>query len=128
MVYSLRKPWAMKISLFLLPVMEKKIAGKTVNSVDPTGFIRKSYVTISKKSFNHPSSSSQMEQIVEHEFGHVLGLNHANFNGNLMSSRVDIASGTISPCIIEAVNTANAWKLKEGGISMHGPKQNYVAC
>jgi hypothetical protein len=106
----------------------KKIAGKTVNSVDPTGLIRKYYVTISKKSFNHPFSSSQMEQIVEHEFGHVLGLNHANFNGNLMSSRVDIASGTISPCIIEAVNTANAWKLKEGGISMHGPKQNYVAC
>ena len=106
----------------------KKVAGKTINSVDSDGFIRKSYVTLSQKSFNHPFSSAQMEQIVEHEFGHVLGLNHANFNGNLMSNRVDIASGTISSCVIEAVNTANAWKLMEGGASMHGPTKNYVEC
>ncbi len=106
----------------------KKVAGKTINSVDSNGFIRKSYMTLSKQSFNHPFSSAQMEQIAEHEFGHVLGLNHANFNGNLMSSRVDIASGTISSCVIEAVNAANAWKLVEGGNSIHGPTKNYIAC
>jgi hypothetical protein len=106
----------------------KKVAGKTINSVDSDGFIRKSYVTLSKKSFGHQFSSSQMEQVAEHEFGHVLGLNHANFNGNLMSSRVDIGSGTISPCVIEAVNTANEWNLKEGGVSIHTPTQYYVRC
>jgi Matrixin len=106
----------------------KKVAGKTINSVDSDGLIRKSFVTLSKKSFGHQFSSSQMEQVAEHEFGHVLGLNHANFNGNLMSSRVDIGSGTISTCVIEAVNTANAWKLIEGGVSIHTPTQNYVTC
>lgn len=106
----------------------KKVAGKTINSIDSNGFIRKSYITLSKEFFDHPFSNSQLEQVAEHEFGHVLGLNHANFNGNLMSSQVDKGSKTISPCVIEAVNVANAWKLKDGGVSIHGPTQPFVAC
>ena len=106
----------------------KKIAGKTINSIDNNGFIRKSYITLSKEFFNHPFSNSQLEQVAEHEFGHVLGLNHANFNGNLMTSQVDKGSKTMSPCVIEAVNVANAWKLKDGGVSIHGPTQAFVTC
>ena len=106
----------------------KKVAGKTINSIDNNGFIRKSYITLSKEFFNHSFSNSQLEQVAEHEFGHVLGLNHANFNGNLMTSQVDKGSKTISPCVIEAVNVANAWKLKDGGVSIHGPTQTFVTC
>ena len=106
----------------------KKIAGKTINSIDSNGFIRKSYITLSKEFFNHPFSNSQLEQVAEHEFGHVLGLNHANFNGNLMTSQVDKGSKTMSPCVIEAVNVANAWKVKDGGVSIHGPSQTFVTC
>ncbi len=106
----------------------KKVAGKTINSIDSHGFIRKSYITLSKEFFNHSFSNSQLEQVAEHEFGHVLGLNHANFNGNLMTNQVNIASAIISPCEIEAVNTANAWETNDDGDSIHGPTKKFVAC
>jgi hypothetical protein len=106
----------------------KKVAGKTINSIDSNGFIRKSYITLSREYFNHPFSNSQLEQVAEHEFGHVLGLNHANFNGNLMTSQVNKGSKTISPCVIEAVNIANAWKISGGGVSMYGPTKPFVTC
>ena len=44
--------------------------------------------------------------------GYVLGLNHVKFKRNLMSTQVDKSSATISPCLVEAVETANSWKLK----------------
>ncbi|MGN6623474.1 MAG: matrixin family metalloprotease [Candidatus Nitrosocosmicus sp.] len=106
----------------------KKVAGKTVNSIDSNGFIRKSYITLSKEFFNRPFSSGQLEQVAEHEFGHVLGLNHANFNGNLMSAQVNDGSKTISSCVIEAVNIANSWKMQDGGVSLHGPTKSFVIC
>ena len=106
----------------------KKVAGETINYFDGGGFIRKSHITISKESYDNEFSAPQIEQIVKHELGHVLGMGHANFNGNLMSTRVDTGSGTIAACEIEAVNTANAWKLKEDGLSMHNPHENYIIC
>jgi hypothetical protein len=106
----------------------KIIAGKTVNSVDKDGFIRQSHVTISKESFDKKFSPIQIEQIAKHELGHVLGLRHANFNGNLMTNQVNIGSAIISPCVIEAVNTANAWKINDDGDSMHGPTEKFVTC
>jgi hypothetical protein len=106
----------------------KKVAGETINYFDGDGFIRKSHITISKESYDNEFSPPQIEQIVKHELGHVLGMGHANFNGNIMSTRVDIGSGTIAACEIEAVNTANAWKLKEDGLSMHNPHENYIIC
>jgi len=106
----------------------KKAAGKTTNSVDSNGFIRKSYIALSKEFFNRPFSNSQLEQVAEHELGHVLGLNHVKFNGNLMSTEVNEGSKTITPCLVEAVNIANAWKVKYGGVVIHGPTQSAVAC
>ena len=106
----------------------KIIAGKTINSVDRDGFIRQSHIIISKESFDKKFSLLQIEQITKHELGHVLGLRHANFNGNLMTNQVNIASAVISPCVLEAVNTANAWKLSDDGDSIHGPTKKFVAC
>jgi hypothetical protein len=106
----------------------KKVAGQTINYFDGDGFLRKADLTISKEAYNNAFSQAQLEQIVKHELGHALGMGHANFNGNLMSLRVDTGSGIIAPCEIEAVNTANAWKLIEGGSSMHTPTEEFVNC
>lgn len=105
----------------------KKIAGKTVNYFDGYGFIRQSHITVSEESYDRDFSSSQIEQIALHELGHVLGLDHANFRGNLMTERVDIGSPTISSCEIEGVNIANAWKIN-GGNTMYLPKKQYIEC
>jgi hypothetical protein len=47
------------------------------------------------------------EQITKHEIGHVFGLGHANFDGNLMTTKVNHGSGSISNCEIDAVHKAN---------------------
>jgi hypothetical protein len=52
---------------------------------------------------------SQIEQIAKHEIGHVLGLGHANFDGNLMAVQVHRGSGSVDDCEIEAVYKANEW-------------------
>ena len=105
----------------------KRIAGKTVNYIDQFGFIRQSHITVSEESYDRDFSSSQIEQITLHELGHVLGLDHANFRGNLMTERVDIGSPTISSCEIEAVHIANAWRVN-GGNTMYLPTENYLEC
>jgi hypothetical protein len=106
----------------------KKIAGKTVNYFDSQGSIRKSVITISEESYDHEFSPAQIEQVTKHELGHTLGLGHANFDGNLMTERVDTGSGIISACEIEAVKTANSWKLKEDGRSVHSPEEESIQC
>ncbi|MDQ4073624.1 MAG: matrixin family metalloprotease [Thermoproteota archaeon] len=106
----------------------KKIAGKTVNYFDGYGHIRKSIITISEEYYNVDFTTAQIEQVSKHELGHTLGLGHANFNGNLMTEKVNTGSGTISSCEIEAVKTANAWKLKEDGNSIRSPQEKYVRC
>ncbi len=105
----------------------KRVAGKTVNYFDQFGFIRQSHITVSEESYDRDFSSSQIEQITLHEMGHVLGLDHANFRGNLMTERVDIGSPSISSCEIEAVHTANAWRVN-GGDTMYLPRENYMEC
>lgn len=105
----------------------KKIAGKTLNYFDQFGFIRQSHITVSEESYDRDFSSSQIEQIALHELGHVLGLDHANFRGNLMTERVDIGNPTISSCEIEAVYIANAWRIN-GGDTMYLPRENYMEC
>jgi hypothetical protein len=106
----------------------KIVAGKTTNLIDNKGLIIKSNIILAKESFGKAYSLLQLEKNAEHELGHVLGLEHANFNGNLMSSNTASITGNISPCVIEAVDTANAWKLIEDDSSMHGPTQNHVVC
>lgn len=105
----------------------KKIAGKTVNYFDRFGFIRQSEIIVSEESYDRDFSSSQIEQITLHELGHVLGLEHANFRGNLMTERVDIGSTTISSCEIQAVNIANSW-IVNGGNTMYLPEERYIEC
>ncbi|MDQ4074507.1 MAG: matrixin family metalloprotease [Thermoproteota archaeon] len=106
----------------------ENIAGKTVNYFDGYGLIRESRVTISEEFYDIDFNPAQIEQITKHEIGHVLGLGHANFNGNLMTEKVSTGSGTISPCEVNAVKVANAWKTEGNGNSIELPKERYVRC
>lgn len=106
----------------------KKIAGKTVNYFDYNGLIRKSDIVISEQSYNRDFSKNQIEQIAKHELGHVLGLGHANFNGNLMTDKVNKGNGKISDCEIQAVKYANAWIFSGQGNSIYPPSKKYISC
>lgn len=107
-------------------------AGLTKNYYDFYGLITKSYVLISKGAFGFGFSDSQIEQIAKHEVGHVLGLGHANFDGNLMAVDVNRGSGQVSDCEIEAVNKANEWWFEKRPNSqlqyIRPPTTEYVEC
>ncbi|MGA7368549.1 MAG: matrixin family metalloprotease [Nitrososphaeraceae archaeon] len=96
------------VEIYFREVQNEK-AGITNNFYDFYGFITKSYVLISKGAFGFAFSGNQMERIVKHEIGHVLGLGHANFDGNLMFVQVNRGIGSVSGCEVEAVYAANEW-------------------
>ncbi|HEY3238516.1 MAG TPA: matrixin family metalloprotease, partial [Acidimicrobiia bacterium] len=60
--------------------------GQAVTSFTQRGLIRRVEVTI--KGGRAPENSGGLIQIAKHEFGHALGLGHANFDGTLMSEAV----------------------------------------
>ena len=106
-------------------------AGVTKNYYDYYGFITKSYVMISDGAFGFGFSDGQIEHIAKHEFGHVLGLGHANFD-TLMAAQVNRGSGTVSDCEIDAVYKANEWwfeKSTEGRLLyIRHPNTEHVEC
>jgi hypothetical protein len=107
-------------------------AGITKNYYDSYGLITKSYVIISNGAFGFGFSDNQIEQIANHEIGHVLGLGHANFDGNLMAVQVNRGSGSVDDCEIEAVYKANEWwfdKSDDGKLSyIQPPTTEHVEC
>lgn len=107
-------------------------AGITKNYYDYYGFITKSYVLISKGAFGFAFTGNEWEQIAKHEIGHVLGLGHANFDGNLMVAQVNRGSGSVSDCEIKAVYTANEWWFERPSGSrllyIRGPMTDYLDC
>ena len=58
-----------------------------------------------------PVNAGAIEQIAKHEMGHALGLGHANWDGDLMSPLVQPTPAPIPLCDINAVRTANSWKM-----------------
>lgn len=105
-----------------------QIAGRTTNYFDNYGYITKSIISLSKEYYGHKFSELEIGHIVQHEIGHALGLGHANFDGNLMTDQIDNGAGEISICEVEAVETANAWKLKDNGDNMYIQSLNFVEC
>lgn len=106
-------------------------AGITNNYYDFYGFITKSYVLISKGAFGFSFGSNQIEQIARHEIGHVLGLGHANFDGNLMAAQVNRGIGSVSNCEVEAVYTANEWWFEKPSgqpLYIRQPTTDHVDC
>jgi len=103
-------------------------AGETRNYFDRYGFLTKSRVIISEAAFGFGFNIHQIEQIVKHEIGHVLGLGHATFDGSLMTQNVNPYAGSVSDCEINAVYGAQRWKLEEDSNIPDYPKQEYVKC
>lgn len=94
-----------------------KVAGQTMTNFDSDGFIFNVKILLAEKAFGKQLNKNVIEYIAKHEFGHALGLGHANFNDSLMSSLVYNSFNKISDCEREAVNEANKWKLIDNNSS-----------
>ena len=104
------------------------IAGQALSKFDTNGFITSVRIQISGSAFGTENNVAIVEQITKHEFGHALGIGHANFDGDLMSTTVQSGTGTISTCDINSVIAANHWKLVNGDTVPHAPHVNHVHC
>jgi len=58
-----------------------------------------------------PVNAGAIEEIAKHEFGHALGIGHANWDGDLMSPLVNPAPAPIPDCDVNAVIRANSWRM-----------------
>jgi Matrixin len=96
-----------------------KKVGKTVTYFDANGFINFVEISISKKSYDVTLDDRTLEHVAKHEFGHALGLGHANFKNTLMSSNVDEIITKVSACELESVKYANQWKILDKDNSPH---------
>ncbi|MGH9993966.1 MAG: matrixin family metalloprotease [Nitrososphaeraceae archaeon] len=103
-------------------------AGKTEFNFDNNGFIDTIEVTLSGGIFGDRFQNSELEQIARHEIGHVLGLGHANFDGNLMSESTDGGTENISTCEVNGVLAANYWRLVDVGNNPEYPEAHFVVC
>jgi hypothetical protein len=86
-------------------------AGHTKTKLNKFGFIKFNLVTIAEGGLGKIFDKKTIETIAKHEIGHTLGLGHANFKSNLMTTKIDFAAETISHCELEAVQQANSWKF-----------------
>jgi hypothetical protein len=103
-------------------------AGKTEFRFDSNGFVDSIEVTLSGSIFGKGFQNSLLEQIARHELGHVLGLGHANFDGNLMSTSTNAGAENISTCEINGVLAANYWRLVAVSSSPEYPEADFVVC
>jgi len=94
-----------------------KVAGQTMTNFDSDGFIFNVKILLAEKAFGKQLNKNVIEYIAKHEFGHALGLGHANFNESLMSSLVYNSFNKISDCERESVKEANKWKLLDNDSS-----------
>ena len=80
---------------------------KSKTYFDTRGSIDHVEISISKKSNGVALEHSVLEHIGKHEFGHALGLGHAQFPHTLMYPNVDETLTEISACELDSVVYAN---------------------
>ena len=106
-------------------------AGNTKTRLDKSGFIDYNTIIIAEGGLGRTFDIKTIETIAKHEIGHALGLGHANFGSNLMTTKIESAAQAISSCELEAVRQANSWKLmnkNEHGSSPSFPETTTIIC
>ena len=105
-------------------------AGHTKTKLNKFGFIKFNLVTIAEGGLGKIFDKKTIETIAKHEIGHTLGLGHANFKSNLMTTKIDFAAESISQCELEAVQQANSWKFlaKDNNDDPHLSNTSKIAC
>jgi len=104
------------------------IAGETLHNFDKgSSFVNSVQINVTGKVSGN-NNLDPIIKLVKHEFGHALGLNHANFNGDLMSTTIGAGALNISSCDVDGVIAANYWKLVDGSATPHTPHVNHVFC
>lgn len=99
-----------KVDIAIVFVEEPgRTEGQAVTSFTRRGLIRR--VEIEIQGGGAPANTGGLLQITKHEFGHALGLGHANFDGNLMSEAVSPQPTPIESCVAQAVVEANRWRM-----------------
>ena len=73
-------------------------AGNTKTRLDKFGFIDYNTIIIAEGGLGKTFDIKTIETIAKHEIGHALGLGHANFRSNLMTTKIESAAQAISSC------------------------------
>jgi len=75
-----------------------------------------------------PVNAGAIEEIAKHEFGHALGIGHANWDGDLMSPLVNPTPAPIPGCDINAVMQANSWRMVDHTRRPRPASTTQIAC
>jgi hypothetical protein len=103
------------------------IVGETILHGN-NGLINNAQITIAKTAFGSSFGTILIKQIAMHEIGHALGIGHANFIGDIMAPAINYEKVAISRCDINAVSSANQWRLVDSGIAPQPPHLDNVNC
>ena len=103
------------------------IVGETILHGN-NGLINNAQIIIAKTAFGSSFGTSLIKQIAMHEIGHALGIGHANFIGDIMAPAINYEKAAISSCDINAVSSANQWRLARPGIAPQPPPLDHINC
>ena len=92
------------------------------------GLINSAQINIATGAFGSLFSASRIKQIAMHEIGHILGIGHANFVGDIMAPALNYEKVAISPCDVTAVLSANQWRFGSSSYFPSPPTTDHVKC
>jgi predicted Zn-dependent protease len=104
------------------------IVGETILHGSNNGLIDGAQINIATAAFGSLFSTAQIKQIAMHEIGHTLGIGHANFVGDIMAPAINYEKVAISGCDVNAVLSANQWRLQGSSTTPEPPHLDHVNC